>query len=128
MDASGSPPEGVCGGKRARVVERLRKRRDFLAAATGAKVATPAFILQVRQRGDNKPVRVGFTVSRKVGTAVERNRARRRLKEVVRFFAAAGLSAGHDYVLVARRSALSLPFEQISRDLNRALGRLRVAK
>jgi ribonuclease P protein component len=117
----------ICGGKSGVRVERLRKRRDFLAAATGAKVATPAFILQVKPRSDTGPVRVGFTVSRKVGTAVERNRARRRLKEVIKGSAASGLSAGHDYVLVARRSALSLPFEQITKDFKRALGRLRVA-
>jgi ribonuclease P protein component len=64
-------------------------------------------------------------VSRKVGTAVERNRVRRRLKEVVRT-AATGLPPGNDYVLIGRRAALSLPFEQIAGDFTRALGRLRV--
>jgi ribonuclease P protein component len=107
-------------------MERLRQRADFLAAATGAKVPTAAFVLQARKRGDHGPIRVGFTVSRKVGTAVERNRVRRRLREIVRLSAATGLSAGHDYVLIGRRAALSLPFEQITEDFKRALRRLRV--
>jgi ribonuclease P protein component len=109
-------------------MERLRQRADFLAAASGAKVPTTAFVLQARKRGDSGPVRVGFTVSRKVGTAVERNRVRRRLKEIVRLSAATGLSSGHDYVVVGRRAALSLPFEQITEDFKRALRRLRVPK
>jgi ribonuclease P protein component len=104
-------------------MERLRHRADFLAAATGVKVPTAAFVLQARRRGDGGPVRVGFTVSRKVGTAVERNRVRRRLREVVRLSAATGLSRGHDYVLIGRRAALSLPFEQITEDFQRALRR-----
>ena len=60
-------------------MERLRQRADFLAAASGAKAPTAAFVLQVRARGDRRPGRVGFTVSKKVGNAVERNRVRRRL-------------------------------------------------
>ncbi len=109
-------------------MERLRQRADFLAAATGAKVPTAAFVLQARKRDDSGPIRVGFTVSRKVGTAVERNRVRRRLKEIVRLSDATGLSSGHDYVLIGRRAALSLPFEQITEDFKRALRRLRVPK
>ncbi|MEA2947438.1 MAG: ribonuclease protein component [Alphaproteobacteria bacterium] len=116
-------------GREAAVVvamERLRQRADFLAAATGTKMPTAAFVLQARKRDDAGPVRVGFTVSRKVGTAVERNRVRRRLKEIVRLSTATGLSSGHDYVLIGRRAALSLPFEQITEDFKRALRRLRV--
>src|SRR5262245_64010439 len=105
-------------------MERLRQRADFLAAATGAKVPTTAFVLQARKRGDHGPIRVGFTASRKVGTAVERNRVRRRLREIVRLSAATGLSAGHDYVLIGRRAALSRPFEQMTQDFERALRRV----
>jgi len=107
-------------------MERLRQRADFLAAARGGtKVTTSAFVLQAINRGDDGPVRVGFTVSRKVGNAVERNRVRRRLREVVRLSAAASLCCGHDYVLIGRRSALSLPFERMSDDFTKALRRLR---
>jgi ribonuclease P protein component len=108
-------------------LERLR-RSDFLAAATGSKVPTAGFVLQARQRDQDGPVRVGFTVSRKVGNAVERNRVRRRLKEAVRLSGATGLPSGHDYVLIGRRAALSLPFEQITEDFKRALRRLRVPR
>ena len=62
-------------------MERLRQRADFLAAATGIKVPTAAFVLQSVRRGESGPVRVGFTVSKKVGNAVERNRVRRRLNQ-----------------------------------------------
>src|SRR5205085_11389032 len=104
----------------------LRRRADFLAAASGAKVPTTAFVLQMRARGDEGAVRVGFTVSRKVGTAVERNRVRRRLREIVR--RSGGLSAGHDYVLVGRRAALSLPFDRMANDFEGALRRVRVER
>src|SRR5262245_25176157 len=109
-------------------MERLRQRADFLAAAQGAKVATTGFVMTARERGDDGPIRVGFTVSRKVGDAVERNRVRRRLREVVRLTAAASLRSGHDYVLVGRRGALSLPFERMSHDFDQALRRLRAPR
>ena len=89
-------------------MERLRQRTDFLAAATGAKAPTTAFVLQARKRGDSGPIRVGFTVTKKVGTAVERNRVRRRLKAVVTGSAAGRMHPGHDYVLIGRRPALEL--------------------
>jgi|ERR1043166_6533868 ribonuclease P protein component len=106
-------------------MERLRQRSDFLAAARGSKVTTAGFVLQAIKRDDGGPVRVGFTVSKKVGNAVERNRVRRRLREIVRLKAADGLRFGHDYVLIGRRAALSLPFEQIAEDLQGALRRIR---
>ncbi|TMJ33597.1 MAG: ribonuclease P protein component [Alphaproteobacteria bacterium] len=107
-------------------MERLRQRADFLAAASAMKAPTAGFVLQVRKRDDEGPLRVGFTVSRRVGTAVERNRVRRRLRELVRL--STGLAAGNDYVLVGRRAALSLPFHGMVADFKQALTRLRVTK
>jgi ribonuclease P protein component len=109
-------------------MERLRQRADFLAAAQGTKVATSGFVLQARARETGGSIRVGFTVSKKVGNAVERNRVRRRLREIVRLTAAARLRSGHDYVLIGRRSALSLPFERMTQDFDQALRRLRAPK
>jgi ribonuclease P protein component len=105
-------------------MERLRRRADFLAAAGGRKVATAAFVLQALARPDNGATRVGFTVSKKVGTAVERNRVRRRLKDVVKRSAAGCLRSGHDYVLIGRRAALKLPFDRIIEEFKTALRRL----
>lgn len=102
-------------------MQRLRQRRDFIAAAAGTKIARAAFILQARERGDKGPARVGFTVTRKVGSAVERNRVRRRLREIVRRSAAEGMQAGRDYVLVGRRAALDQSFDRMMQDFLTAL-------
>jgi ribonuclease P protein component len=105
-------------------MERLRQRADFVAAATGAKAPTAAFVLQARKRGDSGPIRVGFTVTKKVGSAVERNRVRRRLKAVVSRSATERMRPGYDYVLVGRRAALELPFDRLVEEFNGALRRL----
>jgi len=113
-------------------VERLRHRSDFRAAASGLRVSAGAFVLQARRRADGEAIRVGFTVSRQVGNAVERNRVRRRLREIVRLSAAgvkrvesrSGLRPGHDYVLIGRRLALAAPFAQMMQDLDAALSRI----
>jgi ribonuclease P protein component len=105
-------------------MERLKRRRDFLAAANGASVSTPGFVVQERRRGDAGPARVGFTVSRKVGGAVERNRLRRQLREIVRLSATTGLNAGSDYVLIGRRAGLEIPFVKLTVDFAGALKRL----
>ena len=104
--------------------ERLKRRRDFLAAATGASVSTPGFVVQERRRGDAGPARVGFTVSRKVGGAVERNRLRRQLRELVRLSATTSLHAGSDYVVIGRRAGLEIPFGKLTVDFAGALRRL----
>jgi|ERR1044072_204603 ribonuclease P protein component len=105
-------------------MERLKQRADFLAAAKGARVPAGPFVLQVRERGDTAAPRFGFTVSRKVGTAVERNRVRRRLREIVRRHAALTGQNGHDYVLIGRRAALTMPFERINSEFLGAMTRL----
>ena len=109
-------------------MERLKRRTDFRAAATGERASSSAFVLQARRRGDHGNVRVGFTVSKQVGNAVERNRVRRRLREIVRLTPAAALQAGHDYVLVGRRAALAAPFAKVMRELDAALLRVHAAE
>jgi ribonuclease P protein component len=111
-------------GTRSVIIERLKRRSDFRAAASGVRAAGRAFVLQARSRGDDGAVRVGFTVSGQVGTAVERNRVRRRLREMVRLSAAAGLRPGLDYVLIGRRAALAVPFGDLMRELNAALSQI----
>ncbi|MGA2124961.1 MAG: ribonuclease P protein component [Xanthobacteraceae bacterium] len=105
-------------------MERLRQRADFLAAAVGIRAPASAFVLQARRRDDEGPARVGFTVSRKVGNAVERNRVRRRLREMVRLLPVGPMRVGFDYVLVGRRAALALPFGRLCADLAAALERV----
>jgi ribonuclease P protein component len=104
-------------------MEKLRQRADFLATANGLRVNASAFVLQVRARGDDGPARIGLTVSRKVGNAVERNRVRRRLRDMVRRADADDIRPGHDYVLVARRIAISESFNRLAEDFTFALQR-----
>lgn len=107
-------------------MERLRQRADFLAAKQGMKAPASGFVLQARKRDDDGPVRVGFTVTKQVGNAVERNRVKRRLREIVRLLAAAAecMRSGHDYVLIGRRAALDLPFPRLREELERSLRRV----
>jgi ribonuclease P protein component len=102
------------------LTQRLKQRADFLAAARGIKASTSAFVLQARPRQDGGPARFGFTVAKKVGNAVERNRVRRRLREMVRA-AALAARAGNDYVVVGRKTALAVPFAQLLAEFERAL-------
>jgi ribonuclease P protein component len=103
--------------------ERLKRRTDFRAAAAGTRAPGNAFVLQAHRRADEGSARVGFTVSRQVGNAVERNRVRRRLRELVNR-AAGRLRAGHDYVLVGRFAALAASFGDMTRELDAALDRV----
>ena len=104
------------------MIERLKKRRDFLAAAKGHRTARRAFVLEVLPRDDSGKPRFGFTVSKRVAKkAVERNRIRRRLKEAVRASAEDSARPGHYYVLVGRIKALSEPFSQLTMELAEAL-------
>jgi ribonuclease P protein component len=105
-------------------MERLKQRADFLAAAGALKVPSAGFVLQARDRSDQDPARIGFTVSRKVGNAVERNRVRRRLREIVRLQSRGALRPGHDYVLIGRRTALSAAFSDLAADYDRAIARI----
>ncbi|RME17876.1 MAG: ribonuclease P protein component [Alphaproteobacteria bacterium] len=104
-------------------LQTLRRRADFLACARARKAATPGFILQGRDRGDGEAiVRVGFTASKKVGNAVARNRAKRRLRALAREILPGKGRPGWDYVLVARRDETARrPFAEMQRDLAKAL-------
>ena len=104
-------------------MERLRRRAAFKAVAGGRRVASPGFVLQALKSGGEpgaaspeRPPRIGFTVTRKIGNAVVRNRIRRRLKAAVRE-AASHAEAATDYVVVARRGALTLHFRRLVTDL-----------
>src|SRR6202789_4618787 len=105
-------------------MDRLRQRADFLAVANGARTSAAAFVVQRRRRDDDGPVRVGFTVTRKNGTAPERNRIRRRLRELVKRLEAISMRPHSDYVLVGRRAALNRDFTTMLDDLRTALHRL----
>ncbi len=105
-------------------MDRLRQRADFLAVANGARVNSAAFVVQSRRRDDDGPIRVGFTVSRKNGTATERNRIRRRLRELVKLLDVISMRPHSDYVLVGRRAALNRDFATMLDDLRSALHRL----
>ncbi|WP_439543191.1 ribonuclease P protein component [Hyphomicrobium sp.] len=122
-------------------VATLKKRSEFLRLRGGARFATPSFVVETRPRGPdtggptangatqpppgaaNAP-RFGFTVTKKLGGAVVRNRIRRRLKAVVGLVAPDLARADHDYVLVARLAALDRAFADLKKDLERALQRV----
>ena len=106
-------------------LDMMRRRSDFVAAAeSGVKIGGPLIALQMRDRGtpDDNP-RVGFTVTKRVGHAVERNRMKRRLREAARATLRDEARAGFDYVLVARRAVLDARFDRLLRDLRDAVKR-----
>jgi ribonuclease P protein component len=107
---------------------RLKKRADFVAAAKGRRQHQKNFVLQARERDpgpdEADPPRLGFTVTKKVGNSVVRNRIRRRLREAARLSEGADFAPGRDYVLVARREALTAPFDELRGDLARALKKI----
>lgn len=105
-------------------MDRLRKRRDFLAAAKAERAGVASILMQGRDRGDAGPVRVGFTVTKKTGNSVVRNRIRRRLREAVRRVLPEAGRPGFDYVLVAREAALRTPFDGLLAEIERAVRKL----
>jgi len=105
-------------------MDRLRQRADFLAVANGARINAAAFVVQSRRRDDDGPIRVGFTVTKKNGTSTERNRIRRRLRELVKRLDTVAMRPHSDYVLVGRRAALTRDFSNMLEDLRTALHRL----
>lgn len=103
---------------------RLRKRSQFLRVAGGRKAHVALFTLQMRRRDDDPgPARVGLTVTKKVGGAVERNRIRRRLRETLRAGVDLTFPPQHDIVIVARRELLWVPFPVIATSLAAAVAK-----
>ncbi|MFQ5619216.1 MAG: ribonuclease P protein component [Rhodospirillales bacterium] len=113
-------------------IPRLKRRSEFLrVAAARRKAVVRGLILQARRHaasdrisGPVPPFRVGFTVSRKVGNAVARNRARRRLRAAVELVMPAHAKGGHDFVVIGRAGTLRRPFADLVADLKAALERL----
>ena len=109
-------------------VSRLKKRRDFLAAAKARKWATPGFVLQGRRRRPDEAAdgpRVGFTASKKVGNAVKRNRAKRRLRALCDAVVPETARPDWDYVLIARaETTATRPFTTLRAELLQAMERI----
>jgi ribonuclease P protein component len=117
-------------------IGRLKRRADFLrVAAARRKWAAPGLILQAapqpestEEGGSRDSIRVGFTASRKVGNAVKRNRARRRLKALAAEMLGSGVNPGLDLVLIARPATVDRPFDELRRDLQQSLNRTKAAR
>lgn len=104
-------------------VSSLKNRADFLKARDGARSHERAFVLQLRQRTDleDAGLRVGYTVTKKVGNSVERNRIKRRLREAVRLADLPEDCRNKDAVLIARRIALTCPFDSLVAAVNHGM-------
>jgi ribonuclease P protein component len=106
----------------------LRKRADFLAVRGGTKWSSPSFLLEGKARASGLEAvaapRFGFTVTKELGPAVARNRIRRRLKEALLTGAISDARAGFDYVVVARKAALTRPFTDLVDDFRQAFSKV----
>lgn len=101
---------------------KLLSRRDFVTTARdGDKFVARSVILQVRNRGDDARPRIGITATRKIGNAVTRNRAKRRLRAMAREVLGARAEAGHDYVLIARHNTPTRPWPAMIDEVDRLL-------
>jgi ribonuclease P protein component len=124
-------PQGAERPARARPQEAQRlttltKRADFLAANAGKRASTPGFILLVRDREDSDPaMRVGFTVTKKIGGAVVRNRMKRRFRALAREVVPSKGVPGSDHVMIGRAKGIERDFGQLRSELESALDRLR---
>lgn len=108
----------------------LKKRSDFLKAAKGLKYVSRGFVLQTVMHHETvePEVRIGFTASKKVGNAVCRNRAKRRLRELARNIALQKAKSGFDYVFIARKNILDMPYDKLEQDVNNAMQNIHKAR
>ena len=111
---------GVCQQPSA-IMDTLKKRSDFLTVAKGGRLGRRAFVVQGLQRDGNQRPRVGYTVTKKTGNSVARSRIKRRLRAAVAELTPKDIPQNADFVLVARDSALTLPFQKIVADLKSGL-------
>lgn len=103
----------------------MTKRSQFLAANGGVRVPMPAFVLLVHPRQDGDATAgFGITATKKLGGAVIRNRAKRRLRALVRDQFLDAATAGADHVLIARADAVTLDYRQLATDLSKALAKV----
>jgi ribonuclease P protein component len=117
------PDPGLCLA----APERLTRRAEFQrAAAQGRKAPMPGLVLQALPRDDDAPARLGFTVTKKIGNAVIRNRTRRRLKEAARLVLTERPVAGVDLVLIGRAGTADRNFSALQNDVRRALAKVGV--
>lgn len=123
----GCPDPAVLSSADLRV---LAKRAQFLAAARARRQGTGGFLIQARDRRDDDPViGVGYTCSKKVGNAVARNRAKRRLREIARLMLPQLGKPGWDYVLIGKAGATgSRDFQDLQSDLRYALRKVHGGK
>jgi ribonuclease P protein component len=105
-------------------IERLKKRADFLACARAPSCARGAIVVQARPRDETPLVRAGFTATKRIGGAVQRNRAKRRMREAVRRLLPELAHPGFDYVFIARGGVIARPWERLLDDVKSALIRL----
>ena len=109
-------------------LSRLKRRREFLKAAQEGKRWTATGLIIQAVGNEAEEARIGFTVSRKVGNAVKRNRARRRLKEAARLTLPEIAKSCFDYVLIGRKETLTRPFKDLIGDLRWSLKRMGLLK
>lgn len=103
----------------------LTRRADFLAANGGKRAPMPGFVLLVRERGDGDPaMRIGYTVTKKIGGAVVRNRMKRRLRALARELLPESGVRGADHVLIGRAGGIERDFAVLRADLIKAFGKL----
>jgi len=125
MSVCSTDKSGDHGSSDLLVLEHLKHRKDFLRLAHAKRVHSTSFVLQARDRGDAQALRVGFTCSKKVGNAVARNRAKRRLREIARLILPRFGQIGHDYVLIGRANVTaSTKFTALQDELLASLRKL----